>query len=115
LKNKFDESPGIETLQDIHGTSAITQEREALIMHNNFGICNQQKYIATNEGLARIKALFTNQLSASNTQMIETPFAEVAAYETLVTRSPSYLNFFSDLYSKTPFTVTDDFNFFKAY
>ena len=69
--------------------------------HNNFGICNQQVYSAVGVGLARVKAHFINQINVGNSQVLETPFAEIAAYDSLYSNYPNYQGFFDDLQSRT--------------
>ena len=49
------------------------------------------------EGLARVKAHFVNSLGVGQTQILETPYAEIASFDSLVTKLPNYVNFFDDL------------------
>jgi hypothetical protein len=70
---------------------------ETLLVHNNFGICSQMRYQAVSQGLARVKAHFVNKLSQGSSQILETSFAEIAVYDSLIQKSPSFANFFSDL------------------
>ena len=94
LKQRFDENSQANFLYDLKQPS-ITPEK--LYLYNNFGICSQQRYIAIGEGLARVKAHFVNSIGAGSTQIIETSFAEIASYDSLVIKQPNYVNFFADL------------------
>jgi hypothetical protein len=67
------------------------------MLHNNFGICSQQVYAAVGEGLARVKAHFVNQIAIGSSQVLESPYAEIASYDSLVQKSPNYEGFFDDL------------------
>lgn len=60
IRHGFDRNPQANTLADIQNKEIITPEHEELLLHNNFGICNQQKYSGIAEGLGRVKAIFTN-------------------------------------------------------
>jgi hypothetical protein len=55
------------------------------------------RYQAVSQGLARVKAHFVNKLSQGSSQILETSFAEIAVYDSLIQKSPSFANFFSDL------------------
>jgi hypothetical protein len=67
------------------------------MQHNNFGICSQQTYSAVGEGLARVKAHFINQIKLGSSQVLETPYAEIASYDSLSSNYPHYNGFFDDL------------------
>jgi hypothetical protein len=40
-------------------------------------------------------------VQAGQSQVLETPYAEIASYDSLVTKSPNHRGFFDDLQSKT--------------
>lgn len=95
LKQRFEMHPSATFLSELKNASIITEQNQQFFTHNNFGICQQQRYFASSEGLARVKA----QVLASG-QVLETKYAEVAVFDQLATRSPHYSDIFDSLYSK---------------
>ena len=95
LKQRFEMHPSATFLSEMSNTSIITDENQLYFTHNNFGICQQQRYFASSEGLARVKAQVLTQ-----GQVLETKYAEVVVYDQLATRSPHYNDIFDSLYSK---------------
>lgn len=69
------------------------------MLHNNFGICGQQRLSAIGQGLGRAKAFMQLSDVRDSAKFVESNFAEIAAYEQLSTVSPNYNYFFSNLYS----------------
>lgn len=67
---------------------------------NNFGICAQASVISGNEGLGRVRAVYTGYEHIS-AKVIESPFAEIAVYRPLQTIGMPGKAFLSDLYSFT--------------
>jgi hypothetical protein len=70
-----------------------------LLLHNNFGICEQVEVKASVEGLGRIRAI--HQSSDYTLKAVESEFAEIAVYKKLETTKPDVASYFTDLYSKT--------------
>jgi hypothetical protein len=89
LKLRFEQHPSAAFLSEIVNKSILNDENAAYFIHNNFGICNQQRYLPYSEGLARVKAQIL-----SPGHVLETQFAEIAVFDSLTTRSPHYHDFF---------------------
>jgi len=71
-----------------------------LLLHNNFGICAQSEIQGKTEGLARLKASFViHDYKNGPGRVLESEFAEIAVYNSLVSVEPTYAPFLSDLYS----------------
>jgi hypothetical protein len=69
--------------------------------YNNFGICSQRSIHGVSEGLVRVKANVELFDAATQTPtVLESEFAEVVVYNSLSHLDPSYLPYFTDLYSK---------------
>lgn len=60
LKLRFDQNPSANFLNELPKELVLTPGNQEIYLHNNFGICRQQRYSTQSEGLARVKALFTN-------------------------------------------------------
>lgn len=114
LKQQFDENPYAITVNEITRKEAMTPERENLILHNNFGVCSQQRVTAIGEGLARARSFFTNQESMTTSKLIESNYAEIAAYDKLQTIKPNHKDFVLDLYSQNQ-VLPEDQNYNKLY
>ena len=72
----------------------MTEKQKGILLHNNFGICDQVKVKARDEGLARIKAIYNGV-----EHTVESDNAEVASYYNLTTKGPDYRTYLQDLYS----------------
>ena len=104
------------TPSEIKKKEPITEKYEELLLHNNFGICRQQNMKAVGEGLARVKAFFSNVETASSAKLIESNYVEIAGYDKLITRYPHFNNFFTDLFSQNQQALSsEDQSFNKFY
>jgi len=52
---------------------------------------------AIGEGLARARVFFSNLENGATTKLIESNYAEIAAYNKITTLTPNFSTFFSDL------------------
>lgn len=114
LRQRYEEEPQAVTVNDFKNKFMLSPKGEDLLLHNNFGICNQLKIQAINEGLARVKTIYTSQVTNINSRLVESNFAEVGAYDSLRTLRPNYDDFFADLTSKT-YQSQDDFALNNAF
>jgi hypothetical protein len=64
LKQRFDENPGSMTPAQFPKIEPITEQREIILLHNNFGICQQHRVIGITEGLGRVKSFWSNYVSS---------------------------------------------------
>ena len=96
LRNRFDDNINAVEEKDLPKNSKFD---EIIQLHNNFGICGSDKFITMNQGLARIRAsLPIDHDTIRYSKPIESEDLQIASYETPSTISPSYENFFEDLY-----------------
>ena len=109
LRNRFDDHIDVVEEKDLPKKYDFD---DLLQLHNNFGICGSDKFVTMNEGLARIKAyLPIDHDTIRYSKPVESEDLQIASYENPTTISPSYENFFEDLfYPKQPVQNTRYFS-----
>jgi hypothetical protein len=80
LRQSFEDHPTVITQRDIPSSYAYSDKQKSVLMHNNFGVCQQIKVKGLIEGLGRVRAFFGSHYSATQSRLIESNYAEVASY-----------------------------------
>ena len=95
LRKRFENDPQTVFGDDLQPEKDFTPSELEIMRHNNFGICDQVRVKAKNEGLSRVKAYFDAYYGT-----VESDKAEVGSFQHLDTMNPDYPTFLSSLYSK---------------
>lgn len=96
LRSRFDQEISKVFESELKPDKNLTEKDLILHRYNNFGICDQVRVKAKDQGLSRVRAYFDTY-----DRTIESEKAEVGSYEFLSTTNPDYPSFLSDLYSKS--------------